>query len=347
MKLAACLVAGTLLVTSSALADSDVSVDLTPEGEQLAADLGMTPDELEADLRGDLGEAFQTARVGDFIRAFGNATSFSNRGVGVDYASNAKSFIFGVAGNLAVALEDDFDEPQDGEYPVGGIAPNLTIMAGLNLSRWKLPKLTLFGNGFYRKTELGQLDGSITNAGLHGQYRLVGETGGKTSTVVKWGGIDLTGGVEWTRWTFGLDRELETEFGIGEGGATSDVSVTANGRFDLSSTALVFPFEATTSLRLLYVLSVFGGVGIDIQSGNTRADANLVGELTGTDPGGGPDVDMGTATITADGEGGLSAGRMRFLGGVQLNLSKLKLFVQANAIPMDTASVAVGLRVAL
>ncbi|MEZ4366114.1 MAG: hypothetical protein R2939_07475 [Kofleriaceae bacterium] len=347
MKLALCLSAGALLVAAPALADTNISIVLTPEGQQLASDLGKSSAELEGDLERELGEALQLARVDDFIRAFGDATSFSNRGVGVDYASNSKSLIFGVAGNLAVAAEDlDFDADQ-GEYPVAGIAPNLTVMAGLNFSKWNLPKLTVFGNGFYRKADLGQLDGSITNVGLHAQVRLIDETTGKSASVVKWGGIDVTGGVEWTRWTFGLERPLESSFPLTGSGGSTEVSTAATGRFDLSSQALVFPLEATTSLRFFHLLSVFGGAGIDVQSGTTKADASLNGDLTATDTGGGGDIDVGTASVTANGEGGPSKGRLRFLAGVQFNLSKLRIFLQANAIPLDTASVAFGLRVAL
>lgn len=330
-----------------ARADSDVTVTLTPDGEAFAGQNGDTPAELEAKLETKIAEIYNAARVDEYLRAFSNATSFSNRGIGVDYASNGSSLTFGIAGNVALSATDlDFNQDQN-EYPVAGVAPNLTLMAGLNFGRWKLPQLTVFANGFYRKASVAQLDGSITNLGAHAQYKLFGSTQGKKSLVLKWGGLDLTGGVEWTRWSLGIGDQLTSTFDVA-GDANQPITATADstGRFDLTSSAFVIPFEATTSLRFLYVLSVFGGVGFDIQTGSSTADASLDSELTIPANGGGTTV-LGNASVTADGEAGPSAGRLRFLGGLQLNVWKAKLFVQGNLIPTDTASVAFGLRVVL
>ncbi len=347
LGLGVCGVMVSAALGGAAHADSDVSVTLTPDGEQFASDNGDTPAELQAKLESKISEVYNAARVGEYLRAFSNATSFSNRGIGVDYASNGTSLTLGIAGNVALSATDlDFDQDQN-EYPVAGVAPNLTVMAGMNLSRWKLPQLTIFANGFYRKASVAQLDGSITNLGAHAQYKLFGSTQGKKSLLLKWGGLDLTGGFEWTRWNLGIGDTLTSTFDVA-GAANTSITATAdsNGRFDLTSSALVIPFEATTSLRFLYVLSVFGGVGFDIQTGSSSADASLDSTLTIPDGNGGTTT-LGNAAVTADGEAGPSAGRLRFLAGLQLNIWKVKLFVQGNIIPTDTASVAFGLRVVL
>jgi hypothetical protein len=356
MKLVSCGVAtivtmaAGLATARDAAADSSVTIVLTPDGEQFATDNGDTPAELEGKLETKIAEVYNAARVEEYLRAFSNATSFSNRGIGVDYASNGKSLTIGVAGNVALSATD-LDINQDAnEYPVGGVAPNLTIMAGLNLSRWNLPKLTLFANGFYRKASLNQLDGSIANLGVHAQYKVLGKpTTGKKSLLLQWGGLDLTAGAEYTKWSLGIGDTFTSDFPLEGSGGTTTVTATADtsGRFDLTSSALVFPIEATTSLRFLYVLSVFGGVGFDVQSGSSTADASLEATMTVPDENGGQDIELGTATVTANGEAGPSVGRLRALAGLQVNFWKLKLFFQGNLIPLDTASVAFGLRFVL
>jgi hypothetical protein len=220
-------------------------------------------------------------------------------------------------------------------------------MGGINLAKWKYPQLTFYGNAFYRKGTLDELRGSIMSMGIHAQYKLFTPTKGTKSLVVKWGGFDLTAGLEFSRWSFGIGRDIETDFEVDGDAATTDVTMVADGQFDLESNVMVIPFEATTSLRFLYFVSVYGGVGIDLQAGKTTIDADLTADMTATDPIDGSDVDMGTADIVVTGNNGPSVGKMRFLAGVQVNIWKLKVWVQANLMPISAASAAFGLRFVL
>lgn len=339
------LVLAVLFLPTTARAGGDVSITLTPDGQQLAADLGLTPAELEQQASDALTRVYEVNRVDDFLRAFADATSFSNRGIGVDYASNAEGGMLGVAANVAVATDNALTATDD-PHPVAGVAANLTVMGGVNLAHWGHPKITLYGNAFWRSGSYGQLDGSITSVGVHAQYKIGGKTRGAKALVLQWGGIDVTGGLEASRWAFAATHELDETFTVGTG-ATSDVTLAATGNFDLDSDAIVAPIEATTSLRVFYFVSVYGGAGIDLQLGKATVDATLDGEMTATDPNGGPDVDMGSANVTVNGSKGPSPGKLRGLLGVQINVWKLKAFVQLNAMPFSAASVAVGLRVVL
>jgi hypothetical protein len=352
MKLVSCGVAtivtmaAGLATARDAAADSSVTIVLTPDGEQFATDNGDTPAELEGKLETKIAEVYNAARVEEYLRAFSNATSFSNRGIGVDYASNGKSLTIGVAGNVALSATD-LDINQDAnEYPVGGVAPNLTIMAGLNLSRWNLPKLTLFANGFYRKASLNQLDGSIANLGVHAQYKVLGKpTTGKKSLLLQWGGLDLTAGAEYTKWSLGIGDTFTSDFPLEGSGGTTTVTATADtsGRFDLTSSALVFPIEGHHLAALpLRAERVRRRGASTCRAGSSTADASLEATMTVPDENGGQDIELGTATVTANGEAGPSVGRLRALAGLQVNFWKLKLFFQGNLIPLDTASVAFG-----
>ncbi|MEZ4273150.1 MAG: hypothetical protein R3C68_17460 [Myxococcota bacterium] len=94
------------------------------------------------------------------------------------------------------------------------------------------------------------------------------------------------------------------------------------------------------------MLTLFAGAGVDLQLGRSTFEAELVSDITLDNPSGGADLPLGTATITATDGADPSAGKLRFLGGLQLNIWALKLFTQFNMRPTRTFSVAFGARVA-
>ena len=110
------------------------------------------------------------------------------------------------------------------------------------------------------------------------------------------------------------------------------------------------PLEVTTSLRLLSLVTVYGGIGLDWQLGGgsdmtiAMAGATLTGAYQGRK------FDLGTAAVNAKGNVKPDAARMREIFGVQLGLfDVIRLFAQVNTTassPMLT-SLALGLRLAI
>ncbi|MCA9675012.1 MAG: hypothetical protein H6709_17455 [Kofleriaceae bacterium] len=325
-----------------ARADGTASVDITlnQAGQDLAAELGISGADLEMKLSTGLRKGLALLDIDDFLRDFANASSFSNRGLGVDYATNSDRLVLGVAANLAVSAEIG-----DGT-PSAGVAPNVTIMGGLNLASWQHPAWTVFGNLFHRGGGSGQLDGSISSLGLHVQRKFFHPTRGAKGLVAQWGGLDLTAGVELARWSFGIGDELGTDYTIEAGAQSRTIAATATGTFDLHTLTVTAPVELTTSLRVLYVASVYTGVGFDAQGGRSRVDAGLTGTLTAANGAAAPTT-IGSLALQATGRQRPSIGGVHGLLGVQANLWKLKVFTQVSYQPATTASLAFGLRVDL
>ena len=338
MRLAASLVA-LLASASAARADTSVNVNLSPEGQMLAMAMGVTPAELAAQIKTRIDDAYHTGEINNFLKEFTNATSFSARGLGVDYASAPKSLLIGLAANLALAGNPDI---HDTSHPTGGLAVNFGLMVGMNLSEWDHPRWTVFANGFYQKASVGDLEGSITSAGAHLQYNLIqpAATGG-AATLVRWIGLSLTSGIEYTRWDLGTGgTTLSTKFDVSGGGMTQPITLDSTGRFDLTSNAVTVPVEATTGIRLALLATLYGGIGIDFTpAGNSTVNAGLDGNLHTAD-----NRDLGTVSITGTGDNKGSPGQVRVLAGGQVNLWKLKIFAQANVSQAPAVSVAVGLK---
>jgi hypothetical protein len=326
-----------LLLSTSARAQVAVTVNLNAEGDMLAQQLGVTSGELATRIQSAINSAYGTMNVDGFLRSFADATAFSMRGLGVDYASDPSSLVLGVGANFAIAASEQVDAA---ERPTAGLAANIAFMAGLNLSDQGAPRWTLFANGFYRKGSTASLRGDILSAGFHAQYRLiVPQPDGAAATVVRWMGVDLTGGLELTRWTLDVDDAIDTPFGVQGTNASANLTVASTGTFALRSQAMTIPVELTTSIRIALLVSTSVGVGLDFTTGTGRLDADLTGTMRTSD-----DRDVGTIGITGGGDSSASPFAARVLAGVQLNLWKLKVYSQINASATPAASVGFGIR---
>jgi len=334
------VLAVTLLVPAVASAEATVTITLSQEGQAFAAALGKTPAELAAELKQKVDDAYQTANVDGFLRAFTDATAFSQRGIGVDYAAHPENIIFGIAGNVAAA-SDSVVEAQ--ERPTAGATVNFAAMVGVNLASMDLPRLTLFGNGFYQGASTDKLNGTITSVGAHAQYRIISPQVDKGAAVIaRWLGLDLTAGVEYTRWKLGATNIKNTYQLAGDGGQSATVNVDSTGNFDLATNAVTVPVELTTGVRLAYIASLYIGAGFDFTVGKSEVTGNLNGDILSE---GGDNI--GTVALTANGSSSGSPAAGRILAGAQLNLWKLKVFVQGNVSQTPAASVAFGLRLVL
>ena len=314
-----------LCVTAPARADVTVDVRLTPQGQALADQMGVTAAELERRMKDRIDSTLGTD--GAALQAFSDAAVLSSHGLGVDYVSVPESLIVGVAANAAAANGD----LSALDHPIGGVAANVAVMAGLNLSTFDLPRWTVYGSGFYRSDTVDGIDGAITNAAAHVQYALI-EPG--PGTVVRWTGLQLTSGVELTRWTLGTEKAMGTSFAI----SGHELGYDMTGRFELASNSLTVPVELSTGVRVA-VVSFYAGVGVDGTAGAGSVDAMVTGPLT-DDQG----RRLGTATINGHDSHGASPVSARALGGVQLDAWKLKIFGHVNAAADSATSIGVGVR---
>src|SRR3954471_10155661 len=161
-----------LVMVASGIAHAQVTVDvqLSPEGEQLADQLGISAADLAARIQTRVDDAYDANNVEGFLKSFTDASAFTARGLGVDYVSMPKNLILGIGANFAVAGSGDFNGD---ERPTANLAANIAFMAGMNLADYGNPRWTLFGNGFYRKASTSKLRGGIRSAGFHAQYRVL------------------------------------------------------------------------------------------------------------------------------------------------------------------------------
>ena len=324
-----------LLRVSVAQAQSAVTVTLTPEGQAYATAQGSTPQSFADDVTARINEAYSANNVNGFLRGFADAASFSNRGLGVDYASLPNHAIIGIGATVSAVS----DGVPSRERPVGGAAANFAVMAALNLGSWDLPRWTVSGHGLYYKAASDELRGAISGAGAHVQYKLLKPREGLSATLLLWNGLDVTAGVELLRWTLGTDRSITTDVDQG----TTTLKLVSTGTFDLTTTTMTVPIEVTTGFRIALLATVYAGAGIDLQYGKTAVNANLRGSVRSSDGA----TELAQAEIKLDGSNTPHPLAPRGLVGVQLNLWRLKIYVQGSVNAIPAASVGAGIRFVL
>ena len=336
-------------------------VCITPNQANLdafAVGLGMSSDQLTQQLLSQVDGLFQASNVGSFLRDFQNAQSFSTKGLGVDYASEATLVEIGATFSSAINLDKAYKP--SGSYsdpPVAGGGANFSLMGGVGLGLIGLDPVMVFGNWFKGSATLGQLSGDYQNWGLHGQLRLLGPSRSTSATklLIRWGGIAITSGADYSRLTLSTHKQINSTISVpsslvGGGSAPVALSSDVNGNlnFTVSQTTWSVPLEVTTSLRLLSLLTVYGGLGMDFQLGGgsdmniSMDNASVTNKATG--------ASLGTVSVHAAGQASPSAARLREILGVQLSfLDVVRLFTQVNVTgssPVLT-SIAFGLRLAI
>ncbi|MEN0063446.1 MAG: hypothetical protein AAGA48_14945 [Myxococcota bacterium] len=104
------------------------------------------------------------------------------------------------------------------------------------------------------------------------------------------------------------------------------------------------PLELSTNVRVL-ILTLYGGVGVDLNEGSADTTAELAGEVDYTQDG--ETVSLGEArvTITEDAVGqGIP---VRAFAGVQINIFPVKLYGHLNAGTNSSFGGHVGVRLVL
>jgi hypothetical protein len=120
--------------------------------------------------------------------------------------------------------------------------------------------------------------------------------------------------------------------------------------FVLSQTTYSVPLEITTSLRLLSLITLYGGVGFDFQlGGGSDMTIDMAAHLSGKYQGVKVD-NVGDATVKVQGHVSPDTARMREIFGVQVGIfDVIRLFAQVNTTASSPVltSLALGLRLAI
>lgn len=300
-------------------------------------------DLLEDLVNKDLPDADQST----YLDGMANASVATQKGLGVDYASNMQIFLVGASGSIGADLGNNnmFDllgGDVDGNQ-VRGFGAQVSANLGVNLGLF-------FKNKFWNRTNLylnflsvdvpdsDGLKGEVSNFGMHLQYMWL--PGGSVGLgAFSYGGVYLTSGIEFSKLNISFREDFTST--VTEGSVTATFNGSATVGAEVTTTTI--PIEISSNVRFLYLFTLFGGLGADFSFGEAKSIASVSGPISVTGSGGG----TGTASLDLGQEGSPDVFAMRGFAGLQLNLTALRVSLQlTQGITNDNFAATLGASIA-
>ena len=314
--------------------DISVTWNNAPKGVDTAS--------LEAGLKGSIGSEFALEGMNDLLSSMANAAAISSSGIGVDYVSNPRVFVFGASMGAAGDGIGFPPDAGDDAMPSAGFASTASMMVGANLGaltlgKGPLARFRVYAHGLTRTTGLaGGLETRLDNYGGHVQVAAIKPRRLGLGTL-EWGGLSFTTGYEKT--IVGLSLSSDEALNISTEVEGMEIGWDAKGTVDVTSTVHTIPFEVSTNLRVLMV-AIYGGAAFDITPSDATAALSLSGPISIT----GENGPIGNAEFTLDRSATGAPSQQRLFAGAQLDLPILKLYSQANLGLNGTSGFHMGVR---
>jgi hypothetical protein len=294
-----------------------------------------------------------------FMEGMANSSVMAGKGIGSDYASNMEVFLVGAG--IGVGVDMEKDDATDSDISGLGVAPGLVVGANLGFIKGSIfgldPKrLNLYLNFMsYSHDQDFEDDASkkssagieMKTLGAHVRYDLVKGAGNK---FLGWGGVKLHLGYEYNKTNLEFNTTLSET--VSE---TSDAGETISGTISGSPTAKIavathsIPIEVSTDAQLFYFLSVYGGLGADLNFGQAKGDGALNADPSEIECNGGVCAGGQEVTIlpeaNIDATGKVNSFMMRGFAGLQFNLPFFRIYGQVDkAFGTELLGASVGAR---
>lgn len=295
--------------------------------------------------------------LGQYFSGIANATSVSNSGLGVDHHSHFDVALFGFGLGAAGVLASGYgisDLASGGSetlrQKIGGMAVGANVTVGLKASTFLHSPLFGFidparlkgyvGFFFFPYTVPGYGSASLGALSMMGQYNIVPGTSAGLGAF-KWGGVNISSGLRMA--SFSLKGSVAQTVAMTQNivvasnnvPTTMSAPITVN--MNLSSKDFTIPVEASTSVRLAWIMSLMMGTAFDINVGSasggvTAPDPTITLTHSSTGPvtlAGSTTVDAAVDTAFANGSGKPTFINWRGFGGVQFEFGVGGFYVTA------------------
>jgi len=326
-----------VLASTAFAAGPTVNVNLD---EQLIQSMGGDVDETYDLFAQEIENRFQLNANPALMQRLALANAHAVRGLGVDYASNPKKFVFGLSAGPAVN-DSGFDIFARGEdlLPENGFTPQAGIMAGVNLGLFTpgddelLDRFVVYTNAMRAAPAVADFKATVWTWGLHGQYAIVEPV---KKGAVTWGGVDGTTGFDLASYSIELTQGTPVDGGLG--------TWNAEGKYLVKARATTIPVEVSTSVTVPGA-SLWVGLAGDLAPGaRSEREVSLSGDITYDED---PAITLGTVTAKLDERVDVQPIGGRFFTGFQFDIMAAKLYTQLNFSTDQSVGAHVGLRVAM
>jgi hypothetical protein len=315
---------------------------------------------IEAEINKDL----PSAPPERLMEGMANSSVMAGKGIGSDYASNMSVFLIGAGVGAGMDLAEDKTTRSDisgvGIAPGVVIGTNLSFLDTARILGMDTNRLNLYVNfmNYGHNQIINEDPGKEASAqldmmamGVHFRYDWIK---GKGSKLLGWGGIKFHFGYEYNKTNIAFKSKInesvsETDSDGNEISGNISGTPTANILVNTHS----IPLEFSTDIQILYILSLYGGLGADYSFGEASGSGALnsgTSPVTCTNPSPG-EACSGGATVQVKPEANIDAtGKVnplnfRGFAGVQINLPFVRVFGQVDkSLGSDLIGATAGVR---
>ena len=300
----------------------------------------------------------QTVSGDKYTEGVSNSLAMASGGIGTDYATPftiaSVGGALGVGADLGTATLSSLFSDSSAAKKLAGFGVTGSLVVGFNLGRFvtrkigpvDLSRLKVWMNWYSSSINQSGVQADASAFGVHATYKLIPEHS-VARGIVKWYGLDVGTGFHHS--SMGLDitqtvtqsQTATTDFG--------DVTaqIVGTGALSLNSSINTIPIEVSTGARLLYVLGVYTGLGMDLNFGSTTGSGTVDAPITlpGAPSTGGINTAGATATMDINSKKGPGAFGLRTFAGLAFDASIANIYAQFDkSITNSTIGVSLGAR---
>ena len=312
-------------------------------------------------IQNEINEDLPSAPPQRLMEGMANASVMAGKGMASDYASNMQVFLIGAGVGAGADLAKDKDT--DSDVSGVGVAPG--VVFGMNLGWMDAQKflgmdtdrLNLYLNFMSYKHEQqisedpgkeSSADLDMTALGFRLRYDWIRGNGSK---LFGWGGVKFHFGYEYNKTNIAFNSKINET--INESSSNGEIltgTITGDPRANIMVNTHSIPLELSTDVQLLYILSLYGGIGADYSWGQAKGNGTLNAPNSSINCTGGACGPGGTTVqvqpdANIDATGKATAFTYRGFAGVQLNLPYIRIYGQVNKpIGNDLIGANVGVR---
>ncbi|WP_408095452.1 Lsa36 family surface (lipo)protein [Peredibacter sp. HCB2-198] len=356
----------TLMALSMGLYASDSSaqiftIKVTDYGGIADPTLRNFVDEQILKVQNEINKDLPSAPPERLMEGMANASVMAGKGLASDYASGMKVFLIGA--NVGAGADLAKDKNTDSDVSGVGVAPGVVV--GMNLGFMDAEKflgmdtnrLNLYLNFMSYKHEQqinedpgkeSSADLDMTALGFRMRYDWIEGNGSK---LLGWGGVKFHFGYEYNKTNIAFNSKINES--VNETSSTGEVltgTITGAPQANIAVATHSIPLELSTDVQLLYILSLYVGVGADYSWGQAKGNGTLNAPTSpitcngGAACGGGQTIQV-QPDANIDATGKASGFLYRGFAGVQINLPYFRIYGQVNKpIGNDLIGANVGVR---
>ena len=293
------------------------------------------------------------AQIQDFLGALGAANATSGRSIlspGVSLQSNLL-VAFSASGALGLgsgaSLSNGISIPTNSLPPIGvGAKTGLTVAASGKVIRSPFrgldPNRVMLHASFFTMDLSQYLGRGISmksmQMGVGMSYEVYGPK--PWTPLIRYNGIRLSSGLSYN--TF--DASYRTPFNLTQ--TNGAITTTWNNNIDIGVSSKVFSLatDAVTGFRLLYLLNLYAGLGLDLNFGSSSITGGSSGPVSGSAAA--VQVYSATGTVSTDptDSAGPPIAQLRFLLGTQIDIGSVGVYLQGTVSTPSVYAVHLGAR---